>query len=69
MGENHIFLEPVLVTPIFKGLKPLSDNREGALLSPPSCPGSCLLSCNIDFACLLPVCEVNSSLFEQEPGF
>ena len=54
VGENHIFLEPMLVSLRYKN--PDKTIERGALLPPPSNPGSYLLSCNKDFACLLPVC-------------
>ena len=69
MGENHIFLDPTLVNPILWD-KNLYKTIGGTLLPPPSCPGSCLLSCNKDFACLLPVCSRSSfcSSVNKNPG-
>ena len=58
--KNHIFLDPTLVPPSLRDKNPYKTIEKGALLPPPSCPGSYLLSCNNDFACLLPVCSQSS---------
>ena len=57
MGEKDIFLDPCWYpSPTLRDKNPYRAIKKGALLSPPSSPGSYLLSFNKDFACLLPVC-------------
>ena len=47
--------------PSLRDKNPYWTIEEGTLLPPLSCPGSCLLSCNKEFICLLPVCWQSSS--------
>ena len=46
--------------PTLRNKNPYRTIEKGALLPPPSSPGSSLLSFNKDFACLLPMCSQSS---------
>ena len=75
MGENHIFLDPMLAPLIFKGHKPLQDNRARVGYSPPAptCPPAVLGAICFPVIKTLLVCCVFSQfilqLREQELGF
>ena len=60
VGENHILLDSTLVPPSLKDKNPYKTG-EGLFCPSPSSSGSCFLSRNKDFACLLPVCLPSSS--------